>query len=454
MKALLDDVTARAVCYLESLDTRPVAPAMEAIEGLASLDTRLPERGESPPSVIAQLDEVGSPATVASAGPRYFGFVTGGTLPAALGANWLAGAWDQNTFGIASSPAGATIERIALGWLIDVLHLPPGTAGALVTGATMANFTALCAARRSVLAGVGWDVDRDGLFGAPEITMVVGDEAHATLHKALGLLGLGRDRVVKVPVDREGRLRADALPVMHEPAILCLQAGNVNTGAFDPGSAIEEAHAAGAWVHVDGAFGLWARAAPARAHLASDLDRADSWAVDAHKWLNVPYDSGLALVRDAKALQGAMSIRGAYLVHAHARDPFDFTPEASRRLRAVEIWAALRSLGRSGVADLVEGCCRHATRFADGLADGGYEILNEVELNQVLVSFGVGDTTERVIAGIQTEGTCWCGGTVWQGRSAMRISVSSWATTEADVEQSLQAMLRVAAAAQPAAGMA
>ena len=446
MKALLDDAADRALRYLEALHTRPVAPSPEAIAALRSLEGPLPESGESPHAVVAQLDEVVSPATIASAGPRYFGFVTGGTLPAALGASWLAGAWDQNAFSVASSPGGAAVERVALGWLLEVLDLPRDGAGAFVTGATMANFTALGAARRSVLADVGWDADRDGLFGAPEVMVVVSEEAHATLHKALGLLGFGRERVTRIPVDDQGRMRSDALGPIHKPAIVCLQAGNVNTGAFDPASIIDAAHAADAWVHVDGAFGLWARAAPERAHLAAGLERADSWAVDAHKWLNVPYDSGLAFVRDSDALRGAMSVRGAYLVHAQARDPFDFTPESSRRMRAVEIWAALRALGRSGVADLVERCCRHATRFADELAAAGHRVLNEVDLNQVLVSFGDSETTERTIAAIQAEGTCWCGGTVWQGQSAMRISVSSWATTDADVEKSLEAMLRVAAA--------
>ena len=306
MKALLDDAADRALRYLEALHTRPVAPSPEAIAALRSLEGPLPESGESPHAVVAQLDEVVSPATIASAGPRYFGFVTGGTLPAALGASWLAGAWDQNAFSVASSPGGAAVERVALGWLLEVLDLPRDGAGAFVTGATMANFTALGAARRSVLADVGWDADRDGLFGAPEVMVVVSEEAHATLHKALGLLGFGRERVTRIPVDDQGRMRSDALGPIHKPAIVCLQAGNVNTGAFDPASIIDAAHAADAWVHVDGAFGLWARAAPERAHLAAGLERADSWAVDAHKWLNVPYDSGLAFVRDSDALRGAI----------------------------------------------------------------------------------------------------------------------------------------------------
>jgi glutamate/tyrosine decarboxylase-like PLP-dependent enzyme len=382
---------------------------------------------------------------MAMAGPRFFGFVIGGALPAALAANWLAGAWDQNTALSAVTPGTALLERIALRWLLDVLGLPPTCGGAFVTGATMANVTALAAARHAVLAGVGWDVEAQGLFGAPPVTVVVGAEAHPSALKALGLLGLGRTRVVTVPVDGQGRMRAEALPPLAGPTVVCIQAGNVNTGAFDPAPEIcRRARAAGAWVHVDGAFGLWAAAAPARAHLAAGVGEADSWATDAHKWLNVPYDSGLAFVRDPEALRAAMAVSAAYLPAGESRNPADYTPELSRRARGVEVWAALRSLGRAGLADLVERTCRHAARFAEGLRAAGYQVLNEVVLNQVLVSFGDQETTTRVIAAIQADGTCWCGGTVWQGHVAMRISVSSWATTAADVERSLDAMLRVA----------
>jgi glutamate/tyrosine decarboxylase-like PLP-dependent enzyme len=296
-----------------------------------------------------------------------------------------------------------------------------------------------------VLKNVGWDVEADGLFGAPPITVVIGAEAHVALKKALALLGLGRDRVLVVPVDSQGRIRADALPKLGGPSIVCAQAGNVNTGAFDPVGEIAAAvHGAGAWVHVDSAFGIWAACAPARAHLTGGFAVADSWATDAHKWLNVPYDSGLAFVRDAKALSGAMSIQAAYLQASEAREPAHGTPESSRRARGVEIWAALRSLGRSGLAEMVERTCRQASRFAEGLRAAGYSILNDVIINQVLVSFGSAETTNRVIRGVQADGTCWCGGTVWQGNTAMRISVSSWATTSDDVERSLAAILRVA----------
>jgi glutamate/tyrosine decarboxylase-like PLP-dependent enzyme len=372
-------------------------------------------------------------------------------LPAALAANWLAGAWDQNSFSFASSPAAVAIEEIALGWLLDALALPPGCGGAFVTGATMANFTALAAARNAVLERFGWDVEADGLFGAPEVKVVVGAEAHPTLLKALGMLGLGRKRLTTVPVDRQGRMRADTLPRMSkdEPTVVCIQAGNVNTGAFDPAADIcAAAREAGAWVHVDGAFGLWAAASPGRAHLAAGFAGADSWATDAHKWLNVPYDCGVAIVRRPGSLRAAMSISAAYLAAGDVREPMQYTPEASRRARGVEVWAALRSLGREGLADLVERNCRYARRFAEGLRAAGYEILHEVVLNQVLVSFGDEEANRRVVAGVQADGTCWCGGTVWQGRPAMRVSVSSWATTDEDVERSLEAILRVASGAR------
>ncbi|MGH7394239.1 MAG: pyridoxal phosphate-dependent decarboxylase family protein [Candidatus Methylomirabilales bacterium] len=447
MRKLLSGAAERAICYLEGLDARGVAPVPAAIERLKKWDEALPDGPTDPETVVALLDEVGSPATMAMAGPRFFGFVIGGSLPAALAANWLAGAWDQNTALSAVTPGTAMLERIALRWLLDVLALPSTCGGAFVTGATMANFTALAAARHTVLAKAGWDVEAQGLFGAPPVTVVVGAEAHPSLFKALGLLGLGRDRVVRVPVDGQGRMRADALPPLSGPTIVCIQAGNVNTGAFDPAPEIcRRARAAGAWVHVDGAFGMWTAAAPSRAHLATGLADAESWATDAHKWLNVPYDSGLAFVRDPEALRGAMAVSAAYLPAGESRDPADYTPELSRRARGVEVWAALRSLGRAGLADLVERTCRHATRFAEGLRMAGYQVLNDVALNQVLVSFGDAETTRRVVAGIQVDGTCWCGGTVWQGHVAMRISVSSWATTESDVERSLNAMLRVAAA--------
>ncbi|MGH9766024.1 MAG: pyridoxal phosphate-dependent decarboxylase family protein [Blastocatellia bacterium] len=445
MRELLADFLDRGLHYIDSRESRRVAPSNEAIERLALLDEPFPEHPTDPRIVLQMLDEIGSPATMASTGGRYFGFVTGGVLPAALAANLMAGVWDQNGGYRVQSPVAARIEDVCLKWLREVFGLPAGAGGGFVTGATMANFAALAAARRAVSRKAGWKVEEDGLFGAPPIRVVVGDEVHASLLKALSLLGLGRERVERVPVDDQGRMRADALPILSDTTIVCIQAGNVNTGAFDPAKEIcAAARGAGAWAHVDGAFGLWAAASPRLAHLTAGFAEADSWATDAHKWLNAPYDSGIVFVREAEHLRAAMSVGAAYLIAGDEREPSQYTPDMSRRARGVEIWAALRSLGRTGLADLIERTCRHAARFAEGLRAAGYEILNDVALNQVLVSFGDDETTRRVIEAIQADGTCWCGGTVWQGRAAMRISVSSWATTEDDVERSLDAIIRIA----------
>src|SRR5574337_1364129 len=446
MKPLLEDAARRAIAYLEGLDDRGVAPLPDAVANLAALDQPLPERASPPDAVLKTLDESCSGATMAMAGRRFFGFVIGGALPVTLAANWLAGAWDQNSAYYGPTPATALLEQIALRWLLALFGLPPECGGGFVTGATVANFTALAAARHAVLERAGWNVEADGLAGAPPVTLITGEEAHPSLTKSLGLLGFGRNRRIRVPTDAQGRMRADRLPPISGPTIVCAQAGNVNTGAFDPVAEIcGIAHASGAWVHVDSAFGLWALAVPSLSHLTQGMSNADSWATDLHKWLNVPYDSGLALVRDAGALRAAMAITAEYLPATGAfRNPSDFVPELSRRARGVEAWAALNALGRQGVIELVERNCRQARRFASGLAAAGHEILNDVVLNQVLVSFGDPDTTHRVIAGIQQDGTCWCGGTIWHERTAMRISVSSWATGDEDVERSLEAMLRVA----------
>ena len=447
MDKLLQQTAVRAAAYLHSLDDRSVAPTAAAIAGLAAFDEPLPAGPSDPAAVIELLDRVGSPATVVNAGGRYFGFVNGGALPAALAANWLAGAWDQNASLHVMSPVAARLEEITLVWLVELLGLPGGCGGAFVSGATMANLAGLAAARRTLLLRQGWDVELQGLFGAPELRRVVGDEVHVSVLKALSLLGLGRERVTRVPTDGQGRMRAEALPPLDDRTIVCLQAGNVNSGAFDPAEPIcAAARAAGAWIHVDGAFGMWAAAAPARAHLAVGLAEADSWATDAHKWMNVPYDCGVVICRQPEALRGAMAVLAPYLQLGDQREPQHYGPEFSRRARGVEVWAALPSLGRSGVADLVERCCRHATRFAEGLRAAGHNVLNEVTLNQVLVSFGDAETTRRVIGAVQADGTCWCGGTTWQGHAAMRISVSSWATNAEDVERSLAAIVQVARA--------
>jgi len=453
MNELLRAAADRAARYLRTLDQRGVAPDTRAVQALSGFDIPLQQESIPPERVLDELDRLGSPATMGIAGPRFFGFVIGGSLPAALAANWLAGAWDQNTGLYNVTPATAVLEQVTLKWMTELLGLPV-CAGAFVTGTTVAHITALAAARHAVLARAGWNVEANGLFGAPPITVITSAEAHPTLYKALGVIGLGRDRVTKVPVDDQGRMRLDRLPRLDGPTIVCVQAGNVNTGAFDPIRGIcERVRAAGAnaWVHVDGAFGLWARVAPSRAHLTDGCELADSWATDGHKWLNVPYDSGIAFVRDGDALRRSMAVSAEYLpTESPNRNPSDYTPELSRRARGVDIWAALRSLGRSGLAELVERNCRQAQRFAERLGEMGFQILNDVVLNQVLVSFGDADTNKRVIAGIQQDGTCWCGETTWQGRSAMRISVISWATTDEDVDKSVDAIIRVARREIPA----
>ena len=363
----------------------------------------------------------------------------GGSLPATVEASILAAAWDQTAGLRITSPVAAALEDASIRWLLDVLGLSAGTGVGFVTCATTANQSGLAAARHALLARQGWDVGANGLFGAPPLRVVVGDEVHVSVLKALTLLGLGSGRIERVPVDGQGRMRAEALPRLDERTIVCLQAGNVNTGAFDPAAAIvERARAAGAWVHVDGAFGLWARAAPSLAPLAAGLEGADSWATDAHKWLNVPYDSGLVFCRDATLLRAALRPpTAAYLVEGEVREPDQYVPEFSRRARGIEVWAALLSLGREGLRELLERTCAHARRFAASLREDGHEVLNDVVLNQVLVSFGPPERTRRVIEEVQRGGVLWCGGTLWQGTTAMRISVSSWATTAADVERSL-----------------
>lgn len=445
MDDLLRDAAARSLRYLANKGERRVSPSADAVARLETLEAPLPERPCDPAEVLALLDDVGSPATVATTGGRYFGFVIGGAVPAALGVNWLAGAWDQNAAFRVMSPIAAKLEDIVIAWMVDLLGLPGNCGAGFVTGTTMANFSALAAARTALLKRAGWDVEQDGLFGAPPITVVVGEEVHVSALKALSLLGLGRSRVITVPADSQGRMRADALPRLDGRTIVCIQAGNVNSGAFDPARQIcERAREAGAWVHVDGAFGLWAAVSPRFTHLVDAFSLADSWAIDCHKWLNVPYDSGVAFVREPEHLRNAMALGAAYLQASNDREPCFYTPDSSRRARGVELWAAMRSLGRNGLRDLIERNCRFAQMFADRFRAAGFEVLNDVVLNQVLVSFGSAEETKRVIADVQQEGTCWCGGTQWHGRTAMRVSVSSWATTEEDVERSAAAIIRIA----------
>ncbi len=442
---LIADAARRGAKYLDGLARRRVAPEADAVARLRHFDVQFQDEPIDAGRVLAEMDEIGSPATVGTAGGRYFGFVVGGALPASLAANLLAGAWDQNAALEVMSPVASALEGVARKWLASIFGLPVDCGAGFVTGTTMANLTALAAARHSLLRQAGWDVEAQGLFGAPPITVIVGAEVHVSLLKALAILGLGRERVVRVPVDGQGRMRPDLLPAMDGPTIVCLQAGNVNTGAFDPAEEIcPRGKEAGAWVHVDGAFGLWAAASPAYAPLLRGIEAADSWATDCHKWLNTPYDSGVVFVRSEVDLREAMSAPAAYLAEGQRREPMRYVPESSRRARGIEVWAALRSLGRAGLAELIERNCRLASRFAAGLREAGFEILNDVVLNQVLVAFGDDETSGRVLEAVQNGGVCWCGGTTWQGRRGMRISVSSWATTEEDVDVSLKEIIRIA----------
>jgi glutamate/tyrosine decarboxylase-like PLP-dependent enzyme len=433
--------------YVHGIGQRRVTPTEKDLAALAKFREPFPNGPSDPMQVLDKLDESGSPATVATTGGRYFGFVIGGILPASLAANWLAGAWDQNAALRVMSPVAAELEEVVLRWVCEALDLPLECGGGLVTCATAANFTALAAARHALLARAGWNVADDGMFGAPPIEVVVGDEVHASLLKALSLAGFGKKRLTRVEVDGQGRMQPDKLPRLSERSILCIQAGNVNSGAFDPAAEIcARAHERGAWVHVDGAFGLWAGVSPKYRRLTEGFQQADSWATDAHKWPNINYDSGIVLVKDGAALRAAMTMTAAYLEAGARREPMYHTPEASRRARGVELWAGLKSMGREGLCSLIERTCAFAQRFADGFRTAGFEVLNDVVINQVLVSFGAAEITEKVIRAVQEDGTCWCGGTVWQGKSAMRVSVSSWATTEADVELSLQKILSIARA--------
>jgi glutamate/tyrosine decarboxylase-like PLP-dependent enzyme len=461
---LMSTVAGHAAAYRADVANRFVGPHADIDQLRQAFGSAVPEAPTDAEMVIAELVRAAEDGLVAMTGPRYFGFVIGSSVPAAAAADMLTSAWDQNTFNYVMSPAGSVAEETVARWLLDLLRLPATASVGLVTGATMANFTGLAAARHHVLAGAGWDVEADGLYGGPEVHVVVGADRHASLDLALRYLGLGSRRVRVVPADDQGRMRADALLAVlagcDGPTIVCAQAGNVGSGAVDPMAAIcAAAHQRPgqppAWVHVDGAFGLWAAASPALRHLCAGVDEADSWAVDAHKWLNVPYDTGIAIVRHPNDHVAATWQAAAYLLEAgHGeRDGAWYTPESSRRARGFPVWAAIRELGRSGIVELIERCCGHARRFADTLGSApGVEVLNDVVLNQVLVHFhdpSGGDSnayTQAVIDRVQRDGTCWLGGTDWQGRAAMRISVSAWTTTEADVDRSAEAILWAAQA--------
>jgi len=438
--------------YLASLAERHVGPRADAAAIHARLGGPLPEAGVNATTVIEDLAEAVDPGLVASAGPRYFGFVVGGALPASAAADWLATVWDQNAALHALSPAAAAAEQVAGEWLLELLGLPQGASFGLPTGAGLGNAVGLAAGRHAVLDRAGWDVEASGLYGAPPITVLVSDEAHATVLAALQYLGLGRDRVVRVPTDEQGRMRADeagrAIAAVVGPLIVCAQSGNVNTGAFDPVGAIADrlGDHLNAWLHIDGAFGLWAATSPGLRHLVEGVDRADSWSTDAHKWLNVGYDCGFVAVRNTDAHHAAMSMTASYLMRSQQRENWEWVLDSSRRARGFALYAAIRSLGRAGVQAMVERCCALARRIGDRLSRAhGVEVLNEVVLNQVLVRFGDDDErTREVIARVQEDGTAWMGGTTWHGMAAMRISVSNWSTSEADADRTVDAILLAA----------
>lgn len=437
-RELLHATADYAADFLASLADRPVRP--EATP--AALGGPLPRTGLDPRAVIASLVEAAGPGLVAIPSGRYFGFVIGGALPSALAADWLTSTWDQNAGLYVGGPAASVVEEVCRGWLAELLALPPHVSAAFVTGCQMAHVTALAAARHAVLERAGWDVARDGLAGAPRIAVVVGAKRHITVDRALRLLGIGASSLHVVPADEQGRMRVSELPAIDGPTIVCGQAGEVNTGAFDDLEAIAD-HVAGtdAWFHVDGAFGLWAAASPTVRHLVRGSERADSWSTDGHKWLNVPYDCGLAFCAHPDAHRAAMRVTADYLEQPDdgRRDQVDWTPEFSRRARGFTVYAAIRELGADGIAALVDRCCAHARRFAELLAAGGLEVLNDVVLNQVLVR-----VPAEVVAGVQADGTCWLSGTQWDGDHAMRISVSNWRTTDDDVERAAAAILRAA----------
>ena len=447
---LLRTAADHALAFAATIDDRNATPTIEAIERLVVFDEPFPDGPTDPAETIDRLATVGGPAAMGTTGPDYYGFVNGATYPVALGASFLVGAWDQNAALPVMSPVASAISAVARRWLIDLFGFAPGTDVTFVTGATVANASCIAAARDELLSNAGWDVQRDGLFGAPEITVIIGAQAHSTLRKSLGLVGLGRERVTIVPADDQGRMIADQFPdpsTLDGPVLVCAQAGEVNTGAFDPFDDVADwlSRVDNGWLHVDGAFGLWALADPTRAHLVGGLTRADSWATDGHKWLNVTYDCGIAFVHRQGALRRTFSAVAGYLPPDDSFEMMHHTPQSSQRARQIEVWAVLRTLGRAGVAELVQRASSCAVTIADRLRAAGFDVVNDVVLNQVLVRFRDGETTAQLVTSIQTDGRIWCGATTWQGETALRISVSSWKTTTDDAERAASVIIDCAA---------
>ena len=441
-KALFEQAKSYAYDYMDGVSQREVYPTAEAINNLAHFDEAVPEGPQSGAEVLRLLHEVGSPATTAQTGGRYFGFVNGNVVPTALAARWLADTWDQNTALYVMSPIVAQLERVCERWAVDLLGLPAGTAMGIVGGTSTATMCGLAAARYELLKRQGWDVNAKGLFGAPRLRVIVSEQAHGTVLKALALLGLGKDCIERVPADEQGRLNPAHLPTLDANTLLILQAGHVSTGSFDAFEELcDKAKQAGAWVHIDGAFGLWAAVSPTRKQLTAGIAKADSWSVDGHKTLNTPYDCGLILCKARQSLVAAMQATGEYIQYSEQRDGMMYVPDMSRRARAVGLWATLRYLGRQGVGALIDGLCDRAAQFGQQLQTAGFHVLNDVVFNQVLVTCETPAETQATLLHIQQSGECWCGGTIWNGKPAIRISVCSWATTEEDVNRSVQAFI-------------
>ncbi|MFB0920192.1 MAG: aminotransferase class V-fold PLP-dependent enzyme [Oscillospiraceae bacterium] len=441
--ALMEQACSYALEYMNSVCDRPVFPTAEGIEGLSDFDGELPDMPGNPHEILGLLHEKGSPATVAQTGGRYFGFVNGGIAPAALAAKWLADAWDQNAAMYVASPVASKLEEVCESWLKSLLGLPESTAAGFVSGSSAATLCGLAAGRNHLLKAMGYNVEAQGLFGAPEIKVVLSEGAHSTVFKALSILGMGSERVLKVPMDYQGRIREDLVPPLDNRTLLILQAGNVNTGAFDQfDSLCEKVRKAGAWVHVDGAFGLWAAASSSLKHLTRGIEKADSWSVDAHKTLNAPYDNGIVLCRDREALASALSMTGSYIVYSEQRDGMVYTLDMSRRARIVELWATLKSMGRSGVAELTEDLHQKAVYFAGELNKRGFDVLNEVCFNQVLIAAETPELTTQILKELQDSGELWCGGSQWDGRPVIRLSVCSYRTTHQDIDRCVRAFVK------------
>ncbi|MCO1332781.1 aminotransferase class V-fold PLP-dependent enzyme [Microbulbifer sp. OS29] len=429
--------------YVADIRDRRVSPSRVDLDQLKQFNAELSQAGQSAEDVIDSLHHYGSPATVASTGGRYFGLVVGGATPASMGAAVLNAAWDQVAVLEASAPSAIHLERIAANWVLELLALPLKSSVGFTTGSSMANMVCLAAARNSQYQKLGINLAETGLSGAPALRIIVSEQSHVTVYKALSILGIGTQQLVKAPCDDQGRVRADRFPTIDETTIICLQAGNVNSGSFDPyEEIIPLARAVGAWVHVDGAFGLWAAASPAKFSLTCGVQQADSWAVDAHKWLNTPYDCGLAICRDGHAVHTVMTTQAPYLQAGVQVPPKDMVPEFSRRARGVEVWAAIQEMGPAGIAAMIDRCCTHAQHLCEGLAELGYDILNDVVLNQVVATIGCEDDVQKIVSAIQEEGVCWFGTTVWQGKTAVRLSVSCWATTGEDIALTLASIRR------------